>query len=249
MSKTIILAITFCHFLWHPNLVETSQYERTLIGNLLKDYMPYERPVFDDSDPVNLKHGLTLLRLDLDVDKGVLTSNAWMNLEWNDANLKWNRSDYGGIQDIRLPSSRIWIPDIFPYNAQEYGNVDLHKQITDVVVKSSGGCTWIPPMVLKTICNINTDYSASSGWDCKIKVGSWTNNGLKLNLTLQGSEVDTSSYVVSKDWELLGTSAERHETYYECCPEPYIDITYTLKLRTRGYTLQTLGNTLKSLFH
>ncbi len=35
---------------------------------------------------------------------------------WNDYGLVWNPEDYGNIQTIRIPSTRIWIPDILLYN-------------------------------------------------------------------------------------------------------------------------------------
>ena len=35
---------------------------------------------------------------------------------WNDPLLIWNSSDYGGVSTLRVPSSRVWIPDIVLYN-------------------------------------------------------------------------------------------------------------------------------------
>ena len=43
--------------------------------------------------------------------------------------------------------------------------------------------------------------------------------------------VDTSTYMPHPHWTLVETHAERHSQRYECCPENYIDLTYTLKLR------------------
>lgn len=31
----------------------------------------------------------------------------------------------------------------------------------------------------------------------------------------------------------LDVPAERHEVYYECCPDPYLDITFFIKIRRR----------------
>ena len=45
--------------------------------------------------------------------------------------------------------------------------------------------------------------------------------------------MDTSSYARNSEWDLIGTSARRNVVVYECCPEPYVDITYTLHLRRR----------------
>ena len=36
--------------------------------------------------------------------------------EWQDINLKWNKSDYGQIGDIRIPPKYIWKPDLLMYN-------------------------------------------------------------------------------------------------------------------------------------
>lgn len=36
--------------------------------------------------------------------------------EWNDMNLRWNTSEYGGVKDLRIPPHRIWKPDVLMYN-------------------------------------------------------------------------------------------------------------------------------------
>ncbi|KAK2103507.1 Neuronal acetylcholine receptor subunit alpha-3, partial [Saguinus oedipus] len=35
---------------------------------------------------------------------------------WNDYKLKWNPSDYGGAEFMRVPAQKIWKPDIVLYN-------------------------------------------------------------------------------------------------------------------------------------
>ena len=152
-------------------------------------------------------------------------------MKWSDVNLRWNPSDYGGINDTRLPSNRIWIPDIIPYNAFDYSSVDPRKQMTNIVVNSSGDCVWVPPIVLKTTCEIDDTTDTQS---CNIKVGSWTYNGYKINLILQDSKANFASYVRNKEWILMGTTAQRNEVFYECCTEPFIDITYNIALKRQG---------------
>ena len=36
--------------------------------------------------------------------------------EWTDVNLKWNTSEYGNVEDIRIPPHKIWKPDVLMYN-------------------------------------------------------------------------------------------------------------------------------------
>ena len=33
-----------------------------------------------------------------------------------DVNLAWNASEYGNVQDVRIPPSSLWKPDILMYN-------------------------------------------------------------------------------------------------------------------------------------
>merc|ERR1719429_49552 len=67
-----------------------------------------------------------------------------------------------------------------------------------------------------------------------MKFGSWTYNGFKLDLQLKsGDGGDISTYVTNGEWALIGVPATRNEVIYECCPEPYLDITFTIKIRRR----------------
>ena len=36
--------------------------------------------------------------------------------EWEDVNLAWNTSEYGNVEDVRIPPSALWKPDILMYN-------------------------------------------------------------------------------------------------------------------------------------
>nr|KAF7421974.1 hypothetical protein H0235_009810 [Vespula pensylvanica] len=46
----------------------------------------------------------------------LLITNLWLKLEWNDVNMRWNISDYGGVKDLRIPPHRLWKPDVLMYN-------------------------------------------------------------------------------------------------------------------------------------
>ena len=208
--KFELVAIIF-KLLFHVILVHTSPDEKRLIRALLQDYERRERPVANESDPVNVKHGLSLQQIvELDLEKQILTSNIWQNIEWTDSNLKWNPSQYGNIQDIRLTPQDIWIPDIMLYNTASFSVSDANQLPTRVVVKHDGGCTWVPPMIARSTCKI---FQKGTDQTCTIKFGSWTYNGLKLNL--KTPSIDTSSYVLNKEWNLMNATSERNEVFYE----------------------------------
>ena len=47
-------------------------------------------------------------------------------------------------------------------------------------------------------------------------------------------EVDITDYVASNEWTLLEYPAVRNVKYYPCCIEPYIDLTFTIKVKRMG---------------
>ena len=46
----------------------------------------------------------------------VLTTNVWFDHEWHDELLKWDPEKFGGIDMLRIPCDKIWLPDIVLYN-------------------------------------------------------------------------------------------------------------------------------------
>lgn len=84
--------------------------EQLLIGRLLRYYDPASRPVFNASKPVIIKFGLSFIQIcDMDERNQILTTNVWLEQEWLDERLEWNKSDYNNLDKIRVPCNRIWV--------------------------------------------------------------------------------------------------------------------------------------------
>jgi len=155
-----------------------------------------------------------------------------LNLEWNDVNLAWNETEYGNVEDVRIPPSSLWKPDILMYNSASEAFDGTYP--TNVVVTSTGSCTYIPPGIFMSTCKIDITWFPFDDQNCEMKFGSWTYNGFKLDLKLKSEEGgDISTYVTNGEWALIGVPATRNEVVYECCPEPYLDITFIIKIRRR----------------
>lgn len=56
---------------------------------------------------------------------------------------------------------------------------------------------------------------------------------LQLELERQSEQGDVSNYQANGEFDLVDFSATRNIQYYSCCPEPYPDITYEIRLRRR----------------
>uniref|UniRef100_A0A4W5QNW1 Neurotransmitter-gated ion-channel ligand-binding domain-containing protein n=1 Tax=Hucho hucho TaxID=62062 RepID=A0A4W5QNW1_9TELE len=101
---------------WVCNVILV-EYQRKLYKDLLTNYNRLERPVFNDSAPILVELGFTLLQIiDVDEKNQVLMTNAWLQLHWTDTYLSWNPENYPGVQNLRFPSNQIWVPDILLYN-------------------------------------------------------------------------------------------------------------------------------------
>lgn len=46
----------------------------------------------------------------------ILTTNIWLEHEWQDHKFKWDPAEYGGVTELYVPSEHIWLPDIVLYN-------------------------------------------------------------------------------------------------------------------------------------
>lgn len=54
----------------------------------------------------------------------IMKSNVWLRLVWNDYQLQWDESEYGGIGVLRLPPDKVWKPDIVLFNNAD-GNYEV----------------------------------------------------------------------------------------------------------------------------
>ena len=65
---------------------------------------------------------------------------------------------------------------------------------------------------------------------CRIKYGSWIYNGNQLNLTSDGFGWDLSIYEIRSDYRLTASDEKTTTLFYDCCPEPYVSVTYSLNI-------------------
>ena len=104
---------------------------------------------------------------------------------------------------------------------------------TKVVVEHDGKNSWFAPTEIKSICKIDITYFPFDEQRCPLIIGSWTYTESYLNLTNKDSTSDLSKYTVSGEWQLVSVPAKRNIIKYSCCPDPYIDVTYTVIVRRK----------------
>ncbi|XP_038110412.1 neuronal acetylcholine receptor subunit alpha-7 isoform X6 [Culex quinquefasciatus] len=208
-------------------------HEKRLLNNLLATYNTLERPVANESESLEVKFGLTLQQIiDVDEKNQILTTNAWLNLEWNDYNLRWNDSEFGGVRDLRITPNKLWKPDVLMYNSADEGFDGTYH--TNIVVRNNGSCLYVPPGIFKSTCKIDITWFPFDDQHCEMKFGSWTYDGNQLDLVLNSEDGgDLSDFITNGEWYLIGMPGKKNTITYQCCPEPYVDITFTIQIRRR----------------
>uniref|UniRef100_G3RVQ9 Cholinergic receptor nicotinic alpha 7 subunit n=1 Tax=Gorilla gorilla gorilla TaxID=9595 RepID=G3RVQ9_GORGO len=201
---------------WDPGrpLSLQGEFQRKLYKELVKNYNPLERPVANDSQPLTVYFSLSLLQImDVDEKNQVLTTNIWLQMSWTDHYLQWNVSEYPGVKTVRFPDGQIWKPDILLYNsADERFDATFH---TNVLVNSSGHCQYLPPGKLHLLCPLPV-RKLKRDQHCKPRGNLLYSNNGSFSPPPYG-----------------GVPGKRSERFYECCKEPYPDVTFTVTMRRR----------------
>lgn len=186
--------------------------ETKLRSDLFKEY---NDEIFPGA-PTELEIHNSINCVSFDEKTSILTTNGWERYKWNDERLKWNPSEYNGIETLNVATYRIWTPDVTLYNAAE----SVDRSWTNVILSSNGDVIWVPPATYKSYCRTDEENNTY----CRLKFGSWTYNGSQLPLS-NSSTADADLYDSDCPYIISGPTAEVSAVEYECCEEPYYDLT------------------------
>ncbi|XP_045137615.1 acetylcholine receptor subunit alpha-like isoform X6 [Portunus trituberculatus] len=223
---------------------------KRLYDDLLSNYNKLVRPVVNVTDVLTVRIKLKLSQLiDVNLKNQIMTTNLWVEQYWFDYKLIWEPEEYGGAKMLHVPSDHIWRPDIVLYNNAD-GNFEVTLS-TKATLHMNGLVEWKPPAIYKSSCEIDVEYFPFDEQTCVMKFGSWTYDGFQVDLRhldeIEGTNVvdigvDLSEFYRSVEWDILEVPAVRHEKFYTCCDEPYLDITFniTMRRKTLFYTVNLI---------
>jgi nicotinic acetylcholine receptor len=103
----------------------------------------------------------------------------------------------------------------------------------NAMILHNGSVFWPIPTRLKSTCQIDVTYFPYDEQECKLKFGSWTYNGYQVSIAERSDAIELSNYVPNGEWDLLDTSYQVNIVRYPCCPEPFPDITFYIRIRRR----------------
>ncbi|XP_070540188.1 neuronal acetylcholine receptor subunit beta-3-like [Ptychodera flava] len=232
--KTRLLCDTVAFLLFAVSHVIATQMVQQLQSHIFNDsYNKHIRPARDQNDSVTMNFGLSVTQLlDIDEKNQVITVGVWLDQYWNDYRLKWNASDFGGIESVIVPFQWLWYPDLVLDNSAdgEY-LLPLWKYVT---VYNDGEVWVTPPGKLSSPCDIDVRYFPFDEQFCVMSFGPWEFTAFEVLMNPINDYVPRENYVENVEWEFFNSTVELELDLDECCPdEAYSTIIYTLILRRR----------------
>nr|AAR98634.1 acetylcholine receptor, nicotinic, alpha 9 like (58.1 kD) alternative variant a [Caenorhabditis elegans] len=229
--------------------------QKQLIKYLFRDYHKELRPVKDESSgPTNVTVQLYFKQIQkVHENDQIITLYCWIEEYWQDEFLTWNPSDFGNIKSLHVPSEMIWKPDLLVYNNANM-NIKENEMQTNVQIEHTGKISLFRAIITDITCDLQMEKFPYDQQICFIMLASWSYDGsqIMLNTAEQPTEAPLdiknttnlailNHYIPNMEWKLVDFRYRNNLKYYDCCPNPYPDISYFFAIkRNPSYYLFTL---------
>uniref|UniRef100_A0A3P9L7S5 Acetylcholine receptor subunit beta n=1 Tax=Oryzias latipes TaxID=8090 RepID=A0A3P9L7S5_ORYLA len=158
-----------------------AQVEQALMKSLFSDYNLKVRPAHVPESRVVVRVGMILSSfVGLNMKNEEMSTTVVMNLEWTDYRLTWNPKQHDGIKMLRVPSGKVWLPDIVLINNND-GVFDVALRV-HVLVYSDGRVTWTPPALYLSSCGVKVTYFPFDWQNCTLQFRSYTYDSTEIDL-------------------------------------------------------------------
>ncbi|KAJ1528529.1 hypothetical protein ONE63_006935 [Megalurothrips usitatus] len=208
--------------------------------DLLLNYDKFARPhAHDQHTEVDLL--LVIKHLDVDEFQSTMTIDAWTKMSWTDPKLTWKPDQYGNLTTLYVADHEIWQPDIMLYNSASHPAMSSAPHETPYLIATNDGkVIWVPPTRLEVYCNLNLRHWPYDIHTCEFKMGSWVYDKASIDILTNNGSFSHDPHVEGEPWAVLDTTFERKETMYTCCPESYVDVSFSVTVQRRGSAYHTV---------
>ena len=85
---------------------------------------------------------------------------------------------------------------------------------TRVILYSNGLNVWYAPTILRSRCSIDITYFPFDDQRCVLRFGSWTYDGLRVNLQNMSATIDLKAYMPSGEFQMVEAPVTREINTY-----------------------------------
>ena len=126
--------------------------------------------------------------LDIDEAKQVYTFTAYFGVSWQDPELTWNTSEFGGISQVMMDRYSIWTPNLVFGNGID--RIRVFDGDFDVYVHYEGRITASTSDIFKVTCSINVYKYPFDTQSCSLQITGqneepWRFHAVYLDIPLQ----------------------------------------------------------------
>ncbi|XP_077445181.1 acetylcholine receptor subunit beta [Stigmatopora argus] len=177
-SDLFLLACCLCSL---SSLGGAGDVEQALTEQVFKNYKLKIRPARHPDERVVVRVGMMLSSfVGLNMKNEEMSTVVVMNLEWTDYNLSWDPKEHDGIKVLRIPASKVWLPDIVLINNND-GVFDVALRV-HVQVHNNGRVTWTPPAQYLSSCGVRVTYFPFDWQNCSMQFRSYTYDSTEIEL-------------------------------------------------------------------
>ncbi|XP_044198361.1 acetylcholine receptor subunit beta [Thunnus albacares] len=169
-----------------------SDIEQALMKKIFVNYNLKVRPAPSPEKRVVVRVGMVLSSfVGLNMKNEEMSTIVVMNLEWTDHRLSWKPKEHDGIEVLRIPAGKVWLPDIVLINNND-GVFDVALQV-HVQAYSNGRITWTPPALYLSSCGVKVTYFPFDWQNCTMQFRSYTYDSTEIEiqyaLDAKGNEI------------------------------------------------------------
>ncbi|XP_062620562.1 acetylcholine receptor subunit alpha-like [Saccostrea cucullata] len=178
-----------------------------LFNDTVNKYNPNVRPTLDYHKPVTVNVSVNLVTLhSLSERSQTLRTTVWIDLEWTDLHMTWNRSLFGHIDSVVVPQEKIWIPDVCIANEVTNNKCLLKSENGKSLIDYTGKATLWWNREVQTRCDVDISRYPFDTQVCSIRIGTWYSEDEKVKLTPKSDNIDFNNYVLSEEWDIVSSS-------------------------------------------
>ncbi|XP_052271610.1 neuronal acetylcholine receptor subunit alpha-7-like [Dreissena polymorpha] len=177
-----------------------------LFSDLMVGYSKMFRPVLNESIQVVVSIWMDLVSIqDFNEVEEKISFTALLYLAWQDKRLVWDPKDYGGIDNLYIDVSKIWVPQMMLMN-----NVNKNERLSEdwhtVKVNASGICVYYTGNVFTSSCNVDVTFYPWDTQTCSLNFMPANYGFDKMSLYPLYHKVELTYYSPNGAWDLMDTS-------------------------------------------
>lgn len=189
-----------------------------LKARLFENYDREIKPTANTDQPILVLLSFSLLSVfELDMKQQALSTLIVFKISWKDELLKWNKTQYNGLDKLTVNLQSVWKPDIIILNS-----IDKQKTLINygddtnyVTINSDGMIKWNVYVNLETRCKVITKYYPFETQTCDINLTKSYLDDQSEILISDNSSINTDLSVSNSEWEVYPV-----ESFQRSFPHP-----------------------------